>query len=302
MQRLKQLKQLGVSDITYTCTTHNRFQHSLGVMALAEQLLRGIRERQPRLGITEKDIVCVKIAGLLHDIGHGPYSHVYDGLFRKQLEQAEEKGEWLGQKIDTSIYKNMPEAMDGWAHEDASLMMIDDMLQGLGLEIDESNLDAPLRQIADGIDARCFGIWDRSLELDFMDDSDDDSVNGDKEDVEITLLPAEHVMTSRDWVFIKECIAGGPLPPRGMSINAFKESGETGELRGRTNPFLEFLYDVVSNRHSGLDVDKMDYLARDTLHAHAANIADLLPKLSEKAFVAWGQNGDQKYGERHTMM
>ena len=62
MQRLKNLKQLGVSDNLYMCATHTRFQHSLGVMTLAEQLLRGIKERQPKLDIIEKDIVCVKIA------------------------------------------------------------------------------------------------------------------------------------------------------------------------------------------------------------------------------------------------
>ena len=97
---------------------HTRFEHSLGVMHLSEQLLLGIRGRQPQLGITDKDIICVKIAGLLHDIGHGPFSHVYDGIFRKQLKQAEEKGEWLGHKFDTSIYKDLPEVMDGWAHEE----------------------------------------------------------------------------------------------------------------------------------------------------------------------------------------
>mmetsp|Transcript_20516 Transcript_20516/g.44461 ORF Transcript_20516/g.44461 Transcript_20516/m.44461 type:complete len:386 (-) Transcript_20516:1486-2643(-) len=309
MQRLKQLKQLGVSDILYTCTTHNRFQHSLGVMTLAEQLLRGIRERQPKLEISEKDVVCVKVAGLLHDIGHGPYSHVYDGIFRKQLKVAEERGEWLGQRIDTSLYSDLPEAMEGWAHEDASLLMIDDMLKEVGLEIDEDNLDGPLKQIGDGIDAKCFGIWDRTLEVgdvivnNYEDsDDDDDTVDddGDDDDADATPLPANLVLTSRDWIFIKECISGGPLPPKGTSINNFKESsnsnkdsGNAVQLVGRPNPHKEFLYDVVSNRHSGLDVDKMDYLARDILQAHAANICDLLPKLSEKAFVCWGDCSDR---------
>lgn len=72
MQRLRGLKQLGVSEMTYIPTTHSRFEHSLGVAALAENILREIKKKQPRLQITEKDIICVKIAGLLHDIGHGP--------------------------------------------------------------------------------------------------------------------------------------------------------------------------------------------------------------------------------------
>mmetsp|Transcript_8531 Transcript_8531/g.18453 ORF Transcript_8531/g.18453 Transcript_8531/m.18453 type:complete len:701 (-) Transcript_8531:93-2195(-) len=291
MQRLKQLKQLGVCENLYTCTTHNRFQHSLGVMMLCEELLKGLKERQPKLGITEKDIVCVKIAGLLHDIGHGPYSHVYDGVFRQQLKKAEKAGMWLGRKFDTSSYKDLDNAMDGWAHEDASLMMIDAMLKDLGLEIDSTNLDAPLKQIGDGIDGKCFGIWDRSAEPDVIlgEDSDYESDDGEEEDAELIPLSTELVLTSRDWLFIKECISGGPLPPKGMSIKKFKESNANAKLIGRPHPFKEFLYDVVANRHSGLDTDKMDYLARDILHAHASNIADLLPKLSEKAFVAWGE-------------
>ena len=64
VQRLRQLKQLGTSDFTYINTTHTRFEHSLGVCHLAGELLTKIDKRQPQLGITPKDIACVKIAGL----------------------------------------------------------------------------------------------------------------------------------------------------------------------------------------------------------------------------------------------
>jgi HD-GYP domain-containing protein (c-di-GMP phosphodiesterase class II) len=68
-QRLRNIKQLGSSDYVYTCATGNRFQHSLGVAHLAESMVKNIKEEQPNLGCTPKDVLCVKLAGLLHDIG-----------------------------------------------------------------------------------------------------------------------------------------------------------------------------------------------------------------------------------------
>ncbi|EJK46223.1 hypothetical protein THAOC_35122 [Thalassiosira oceanica] len=296
VQRLKGLKQLGTTDQTYMCATHTRFEHSIGVAGLAEQLLEEIRERQPKLNVTDKDIVCVKLAGLLHDLGHGPYSHVYDGSFRNQLSKAERKGSWLGVDFDSTIYDNLPEVKKNWQHEDASLEMIDCMLSGLGLAIDESNLDKPLKQIGHGVDALAFGIWDRSKEPErhIAYDTDDDESMSEADDNDDELytgvLPPELVLTSRDWIFIKECVVASPLPPKGVS---HKGNNARGQFVGRPGRLKEFLYDVVSNRHSGLDVDKMDYLARDTLHAFGVNgIADIIPKLLEKACVAWGRSND----------
>ncbi len=56
MQRLRGLKQLGVSEMTYVPTTHCRFEHSLGVAHLAKTILLKIAGKQPKLNITEKDI------------------------------------------------------------------------------------------------------------------------------------------------------------------------------------------------------------------------------------------------------
>tara|TARA_B110000305_G_C19249061_1_gene543812 strand:- start:272 stop:685 length:414 start_codon:yes stop_codon:yes gene_type:complete len=85
LQRLRALKQLGLAEYVYINAKHDRFEHSLGVAHLAERLARKIKDKQKSLKITEKDIMCVKLAGLCHDLGHGPFSHVYDGTFRSQI-------------------------------------------------------------------------------------------------------------------------------------------------------------------------------------------------------------------------
>lgn len=78
-QRLHNLKQLGTSDYVFRGATHTRFEHSIGVAHLAGQMASALQQNQPELNITDEDILCVKIAGLCHDLGE----HVY--LYRRSL-------------------------------------------------------------------------------------------------------------------------------------------------------------------------------------------------------------------------
>jgi hypothetical protein len=60
-QRLRTLKQLGTSEMVFMNTNHTRFEHSLGVYYLAGNMVRRIDGRQPNLGCTPKDILCVSL-------------------------------------------------------------------------------------------------------------------------------------------------------------------------------------------------------------------------------------------------
>ena len=83
MQRLRELKQLGTSYYVFPGAGHNRFEHSLGTCHLANTVFESIKRSAPRhgLGLTVEDKLCVQLAGLCHDMGHGPFSHVFDNEF-----------------------------------------------------------------------------------------------------------------------------------------------------------------------------------------------------------------------------
>ena len=77
-KRLHNLRQLGATYLVYPSANHTRFEHSLGVSHLAKKLLLSLKEKNPDKNITDELIELVQIAGLIHDIGHGPFSHLYD--------------------------------------------------------------------------------------------------------------------------------------------------------------------------------------------------------------------------------
>uniref|UniRef100_A0A673G234 HD domain-containing protein n=1 Tax=Sinocyclocheilus rhinocerous TaxID=307959 RepID=A0A673G234_9TELE len=85
-QRLRYIKQLGTKYLVYPGATHTRFEHSIGVAHLARCLLKTLHENQPELNITKQDSLCVQIAALCHDMGHGPFSHLFDGMFIPEVQ------------------------------------------------------------------------------------------------------------------------------------------------------------------------------------------------------------------------
>lgn len=189
-QRLRDLKQMGSCQLVYMGGHNTRFDHSVGVAYLAFRMVSSISERQPELGISSRDILCVTVAALCHDLGHGPGSHMWDSSVLKKLG------------VDMS-------------HEDMSLMIFDYIVQ--------SGRDKWTQQ-----------------------QKPEDPFDG---------------LTDDDLMFIKALIH----PPKDSytSLNI-----------GRM-PEKFFLMDIVSNKASGLDVDKFDYIMRDTYNTGVRGVFDV---------------------------
>jgi HD superfamily phosphohydrolase len=83
-QRLRDISQLGGVYMVFPGAASNRFEHCLGVCYLARVFVQRLRENQPEL-MSDSDALCVEIAALCHDLGHGPFSHLYDGKFLPRM-------------------------------------------------------------------------------------------------------------------------------------------------------------------------------------------------------------------------
>ena len=72
-QRLSWIKQLGSANLVYPGANHTRLEHSIGVSHLVKQMAS-------QSDVPKDEIPLVSVAGLLHDLGHSPYSHLADEL------------------------------------------------------------------------------------------------------------------------------------------------------------------------------------------------------------------------------
>ncbi|XP_061194808.1 deoxynucleoside triphosphate triphosphohydrolase SAMHD1-like [Saccostrea echinata] len=110
-QRLRFIKQLGGCYFVYPGACHNRFEHSIGTAHLARTLGTELQKNQPELKITQEDIICLEVAGLCHDLGHGAFSHLFDLQFIQKARPGYE-----------------------WEHEEASLKMLDRIFEIVSLD------------------------------------------------------------------------------------------------------------------------------------------------------------------------
>ena len=177
--RLRGLRQLGSAHYVYPAAKHSRWEHSLGVMHLAGELVDRLRSVRPGCA-DDTDKICVMLAGLCHDLGHGPFSHLWESFVREARNGYE------------------------WHHEKTSIAMLD------------------------------YIITDNNLMPIFED----------------------HGLTEQDIIFVKELIYG---PFQQGSDN---DNDGNWPYVGR-GPEKYFLYEIVANKISSVDVDKWDYMLRD---------------------------------------
>ena len=102
LQRLNHIKQVGLSSVVYPGAQHTRFQHSLGAFYLMSETIRQLIDKGNL--ISDEEAEGAEAAILLHDIGHGPFSHVLESTLVQQVTHEE---------ISLMLMERMNKEMDG---------------------------------------------------------------------------------------------------------------------------------------------------------------------------------------------
>ncbi len=92
-QRLRRIRQLSGAHLTYPGAQHSRFEHSLGVMHIAGQAANALGEKG---FLSPGRIQDIRLAALLHDVGHGPFSHLFEEVLQEKKKISHED---IGKKI-----------------------------------------------------------------------------------------------------------------------------------------------------------------------------------------------------------
>jgi len=100
MQRLRRLKQLAGSEYVYPGANHTRFEHCVGVMYLAGKVLENPNVSRV---VNQEESEAARVSALLHDVGHGPFSHVFEHLLVRDLNRTHEDiTSWLIEKSEVA--------------------------------------------------------------------------------------------------------------------------------------------------------------------------------------------------------
>ena len=109
-QRLRRIRQLGGDFQVYPTAEHSRFSHSLGVYEIVRRMVTEIKSLSVEL--SEYDKICVMLAGLLHDVGHGPFSHAFEHVTKHSHEDYTAKiilGETELNQVLAEVSPRLPE-------------------------------------------------------------------------------------------------------------------------------------------------------------------------------------------------
>ncbi len=151
VQRLRRIKQLGTSSFTFHGAEHSRFTHSLGVYEISRRICDifsrnfSIEKIGPS-GWDDRERLVTLCAALLHDIGHGPYSHTFEHIFQTNHEAITVE---IITSPETEVYQILNRVEEGFPEKVASVIQKTypnpQVVQMISSQIDADRMDYLLR-------------------------------------------------------------------------------------------------------------------------------------------------------------
>ena len=145
-QRLRRIRQLAMANLVYPGAVHTRFEHSLGTLHTAQRILDRLDGLEP---IPEDDVRVVRLAALLHDIGHGPFSHVSEHLLDKHYDKVavgeSSAMEKIHEKVTVDVINKVDEVasiLSGDDRESITKLIAGERRRDYRRDIVSSDLDA----------------------------------------------------------------------------------------------------------------------------------------------------------------
>lgn len=150
-QRLRRVHQLGTTSFTFHGAEHTRFAHSLGVYEITRRIADFFQRNFPKARLGEKgwddnERLVVLCAALLHDLGHGPYSHTFEHIFHTNHEEITQQ---IITSPETEIYQVLNRVEEGFPEKIAQVIAKTypnpQVVQMISSQIDADRMDYLLR-------------------------------------------------------------------------------------------------------------------------------------------------------------
>ena len=246
-QRLRRIKQLGLADLVYPGALHTRFHHALGAMHLMSQALKALQEKGHL--IWEPELESAQAAILLHDLGHGPFSHVLEDVLLPGVAH---------ESITLVLMKDLNRQMNG--RLDMAIQMFEGTYprkffhQMISSQLDMDRMDYLKR------DSFYTGVIEGSIGADRLIKMLD--ISGDMLVVEEKgLLSIENFLHARRLMYWQVYLHKTLLSAQAMLtqiLRRARELSENGEILFATPDFSRFLKNTFSLKDFELQHDLLE--------------------------------------------
>ncbi len=235
-QRLRRIRQLGMSEWVYPGATHTRFHHALGAMNLMVKALDTLRGKGVEITDEEKEAAILGI--LMHDIGHGPYSHTLEYTLAQGVNH-EDISIMLMERMNTEFDGALSLAIDIFRGEYHKKPFLHQLISG---ELDMDRLDYLMRDsFYTGVSEGIVGV-DRLIHM--LNVKDGDLVVEEK-----GIYSVEKFLVARRLMYWQVYLHKTVIAADALLVSILqraREMAKTGSTLGSYHPLMHFLFKDVN--------------------------------------------------------